>query len=400
MLSPMPESNGSVSSRRARSRERLLTALRQEGPLTRGDLSQLTGLSGSAVAKSVQDLIAHGLVSEQPPRREGGGRGRPSALLTPVAGPGVVAGIDFGHSHISAAIARTTGEIVAVRRRPNDVDQDAVAALDMAAALVQECLTETRPAAATLDGVAAGLPGPVDRATGRVRSPTILSTWSHIDPAQALSSRLGTTVAIGNDADMGALGEMTFGAARGCRNFIYVKASAGLGAGLVFNGQTYRGGLGLAGEIGHIPIRADGERCRCGSRGCLETVASAPAVVRQLAAAGIAVDRGGAHRSLATLGEDRIANRVIAEAGRTLGTALAGICNCLNPEAIIVGGELATAGESFSRAIEESIVRYALPDIAEAVSIRQAELGLKSELMGAVTVAARQAHVLVTPADH
>jgi predicted NBD/HSP70 family sugar kinase len=199
-----------------------------------------------------------------------------------------------------------------------------------------------------------------------VRSPTILAAWVDLDPARELATRVGRPVHVDNDANMGAHGEQRFGAARGCRDFIYVKASHGIGAALVLGGQTYRGTLGIAGEIGHTQLPDATSWCRCGNRGCLETVVSITEVRRELAHAQLEP----ADRSLAPLADNPIARRVISAAGRTLGRVLADMCNALNPEAIIVGGELSTAGEPLLAGIRESIDRYAQPATAQAVRIR------------------------------
>ena len=210
------------------------------------------------------------------------GRGRPSAVLVPAAARGAVAGIDFGHSHVSVAVAQSSGRVLAEHRRTIDVDHQATGALDTAAALLARCLADAHLVASDLISVAAGIPGPLDMKTGLVRSPTILSTWVDLDPARELSTRLGRPIQVGNDANMGAHGELRFGAARGCRDFVYVKASHGIGAGLVLNGDTYRGTLGIAGEIGHTQLPGADNWCRCGNRGCLEAVVSISEVKGQL----------------------------------------------------------------------------------------------------------------------
>src|SRR6476659_164377 len=278
----VPESYADPSPRRQRSRQQLLNAIRaQDGGITRSELSRVTGLSRSAIAEGVQDLLAERLVTEH--RMESGlGRGRPSAVLVPAAARGEVAGIDFGHSHVSVAVAQSSGRVLAEHRRTIDVDHQATGALDTAAALLARCLADAHLAASDLISVAAVIPGPLDIRTGLVRSPTILSTWVDLDPARELTTRLGRPVQVGNDANMGALGELRFGAARGCRDFVYVKASHGIGAGLVLNGDTYRGPLGIAGEIGHSQLPDADNWCRCGNRGCLEAVVSISEVKRQL----------------------------------------------------------------------------------------------------------------------
>jgi predicted NBD/HSP70 family sugar kinase len=231
--------------------------------------------------------------------------------------------------------------------------------------------------------------------TGVVRSPTILSTWVDLHPARDLSTRLGRPIRVDNDANMGAQGELRFGAARGYRNFIYVKASHGIGAGLVLNGETYRGAHGIAGEIGHTQLPDADNWCRCGNRGCLEAAVSLSEVRRQLTHVRSEPAGDEPDRSLAGIGTDLVAGRVIAAAGRTLGRVLADLCNALNPEAIIIGGELGTAGAPLLLGVRDSIERYAQPAAAHGVNVRSADLGLRSELMGAIATAIQHANKLV-----
>jgi predicted NBD/HSP70 family sugar kinase len=292
---------------------------------------------------------------------------------------------------VAVALAGTDGRLLVEHRRPVNVDDESAVALDMAADLLQRCLDDANVSATDVLGIAAGIPGPLDSTSHRVRSATILSAWVGLDPEQELSRRLGRKVHVGNDADMGAQGELRFGSARGCRDFLYIKASQGIGAGLVLNGDTYRGSIGLAGEIGHTQLPGANSWCRCGNQGCLETVVSITQVRRQLEHIGVQSPSPDQNQSLASIAGDPVAERVVTEAGRTLGRVLAELCNCLNPAAIILGGQLGTAGRPLVAGVRESLGRYAQPAIAQAVDVRTAELGSRSELMGTISQALRNA---------
>ena len=122
-------------------------------------------------------------------------------------------------------------------------------------------------------GVGMGLPGPISRDSGTLGSSTILPAWVGLPVAAAMTERLGVPVFADNDANLGALAEVTFGAGRGFSEVAYLKVSSGIGAGLYMDGRIYRGGNGTAGEIGHVILDEDGLVCRCGNRGCLETLA-------------------------------------------------------------------------------------------------------------------------------
>lgn len=379
----MPDPNA-LSARRARSRRQLLEAVRTSGAVTRAELGRITGLSRSAVAHGVQGLLDDRLVEERVPDvgQRTATRGRPSALLVPAAPRGSVVAIDFGHAHVSVAIADTKGDLEAELRTPVEVDGHALHALDAAASMVEVAADQAGIETAAVLAVCAGIPGPIDAATGRVRSPTILSDWVDIDPRRELESRLGLPVRVANDADLGALGELRFGAALGVRDLLYLKASHGIGAGLVLDGRTYRGAVGIAGEIGHTQLSDTGEWCRCGNRGCLETVVSSTHVRRQLAQ----VLPHGAAPSADALA-DPIARRILATAGRTIGRVLADLCNCLNPSVVVMGGELGTYGDPVTAGVREALDRYAQPATAAAVDVRTAALGERAELMGAIAMA-------------
>jgi predicted NBD/HSP70 family sugar kinase len=385
-LQPMPAGLRDPSPRRQRTRHQLLDAIREHRGITRAELSRLTGLSRSATAEAVHDLLAHDLIVER--RVEAtGSRGRPSMLVFAKASEGFVGAVDFGHSHVLAAVADTNGRILAHHFQSADVDRQATDSLDAAADLLARCLKEAGLSAPDLASVAAGIPCPLDANTGLVRSPAILAAWVDLEPASELAERIGRPVYVDNDANMGARGEQHFGAARGCRHFIYVKASHGIGTGLVLDGEIYRGRLGIAGEIGHTRLPEATNLCRCGNRGCLETVVSIIEVRRQLASIQSRPSSDAFEASLAAASSDPIAARVITSAGRTLGRVLADMCNTLNPDAIIVGGELSTAGEPLLAGIRESITQYAQPAAAEAVRVRVGELGLRAELLGAIATA-------------
>jgi predicted NBD/HSP70 family sugar kinase len=377
-----------VSARRQRTRTQLLTAIRENVGVTRAGLGGLTGLSRSAIAAGVQDLLAEGLITEDGQAGESAdGRGRPAALLSPAMPSGAVIGVDFGHAHVGVAVADTAGRILGERQQSADVDRDADMALETAVGLARQLLDATGMSSQQVREIAAGVPGPLDPHTSVVRSSAILSGWVGRNPADELAARVGHRVHVRNAADMGALGELRFGAARGLRDFLYVKVSDGIGAGLVLGGQLYRGTTGVTGEIGHIRLADAGDWCRCGNQGCLETVASTTELRRRLSRTRLAAASGNSDLPLSELSGDPAAARIITETGRTLGRVLAELCNCLNPAAIILGGELGAAGHPFVSGVRESIDRYALPDTAEAVHIHAAELGTRSELMGAIALA-------------
>jgi predicted NBD/HSP70 family sugar kinase len=195
-----------------------------------------------------------------------------------------------------------------------------------------------------------------------------------------LSKLFGRPVSTLNDAELGAQGELRFGAARVLRDFVYVKASEGIGASLVLNGKAYRGAHGLSGEIGHSRVDDQSLLCRCGRRGCLETVVSSTVVTDRMRDSGIRpLDEVF---PLAAIRRYTVMSTIATEAGRTLGRVLADLCNWINPAAVVLGGALGTAGQPLIDGVRESINRFAHPAAAESLDIKAAQLGLRSELLG------------------
>ncbi|SDO61924.1 Sugar kinase of the NBD/HSP70 family, may contain an N-terminal HTH domain [Nakamurella panacisegetis] len=373
------------SSPRMRTREDLYQLIRSREQVTRAELVELTGMSRSTVNHAIGKLLTEGRVTETDMQTKGpgSGSGRPATGLKVVVSGAPVAAIDFGHNHIHVAIGDALGGLLAEQRARINVDLRANDAMDFAAELLGKLRREV--GADQLSALVAGIPGPVDTKTGLVRSSTILSSWVGLAPAQELERRTGLEVHVENDALLGAFGERKAGAGRQHPTFLYIKASHGIGAGLVLGGELYKGVTGVAGEIGHTYLAGRTELCRCGNRGCLEAVVSVQSLLEQVAHTHPTVDADAL--TLDAL-DDTITHRLLNEAGRILGGVLADLCNLLNPGALIIGGELGAAGTSLLEGVEASVERYAQPATAAVVEILPAALGVRAELTGGLLLAA------------
>ena len=234
------------------------------------------------------------------------------------------------------------------------------------------------------------LPGPIHRPSGVVGSTAILPGWVGVAAAEEMHRRLDLPILVDNDANLAALAEAAFGAGRDAKDLVYLMISSGIGAGLVLNGRLYRGAEGLAGELGHVLVDADGPVCRCGNRGCLETIAGTDALAELLRRShGDGLD-GRAIVRLAREG-DLGCRRVIADAGRAIGKAAATLVNVLNPELLIVGGDLSDAGELLLDGVRESLERSALPTAAQAATVVAGSLGDRAEVLGAIALVLSEA---------
>jgi len=363
-------------------RSQLIARIREQGQVSRSELSRTIGLPRSTTTALVAELLREGVITESAARGggAGSGSGRPATLLSLRKPDGLVAGFDFGHRHLRVAVATSDGRVLAEESKQLDVDRQAGAALDCARELLTDVLDHAGVSLDDVRAAAAGIPAPVNSATGRVGSPTILASWVELDPCEELRRRTGLTVTLGNDAAFGALGEMTYGAAKEFNDFIYVKASNGIGAALVLNGRLYRGSHGMAGEIGHTQIDPTGAWCRCGNRGCLEATVSIDVVRRQLEPLGLdPLDPEDMEHPVAT--------KVLAESGRTVGVVIANLCNTLNPEAVILGGDLASTGVHFTNGVRDSVRHLAQPGPALDTAVLTTSLQGRAELLGAVACA-------------
>ncbi|MFD8979530.1 ROK family protein [Streptomyces sp. NPDC059564] len=372
---------GSQSSLHRANLERVVRAVRLAGSLTQAEIARTTGLSAATVSNIVRELKDAGTV-EVTDTSAGGRRARSVSLS---GDAGIVIGVDFGHTHLRVAVGNLAHQVLAEESEPLDVDASWVDGFDRAEALVGRLIEGVGVGRDKVIGVGLGVPGPIDVESGTLGSTAILPGWAGINPRRELSQRLGVPVYVDNDANLGALGELVWGSGRGVKDLAYIKVASGVGAGLVINGQIYRGPGGTAGEIGHITLDESGPVCRCGNRGCLETFAAARYVLPLLQ---------GSHGPELTMervvelarGGDPGCRRVITDVGRHIGSGVASLCNLLNPSRVVLGGSLAEAGELVLAPIRESVGRYAIPSAARQLSVLTGSLGGRAEVLGALAL--------------
>jgi predicted NBD/HSP70 family sugar kinase len=368
-------------------RARVVAALRDLGVASRADIARHTGLSRSTVSSLVSELQDAGAIVDRADPNGGpvSRGGRPPALIALDRSAGVAVGIDFGKRHLAVAAADLSHSVLAEVWREMPDDYDAASGLDGATTLVGEVLARAGVGRELVIGVGLGLPGPIHSASGTIGSSAILPGWVGVHPADEMRARLGLPVYVDNDANLGVLSELHWGAGQGCSVLVYLKVATGIGAGLVVDGRPFRGTGGTAGEIGHTTLDETGPICRCGSRGCLETIAAAPALVELLrpslgeqVTAELVIERAQ--------DGDPGCRRAIADAGRHIGSAVATLCNLFNPERVVVGGTLGAAGELLIEPMREAVRRRAIPSAVEDVELLPSVLGERAEMLGAVAL--------------
>jgi predicted NBD/HSP70 family sugar kinase len=363
----------------------MLQALLRHPARSRADLGRSLGLSRATVTALLTELELAGMVQQHRNEHEPPAIGRPplQVSLTPEAAYAV--GIDFGHGHVRSAVCDLSGRIVGDQWAANDTDAHPRSSFEVAERLTSAALAEAGVAHAHVVGAGVGLAAPVEAATGLIHTDGILPQWDGMQPAAALEQRLGMPVQVVNDANAGAMGEHLFGTGRGVADMVYLQLSGGVGLGLILNGEAYGGAVGVAGEVGHTPVAEDGLICRCGNRGCLETVATSSAVADLLGRSRGESMTFGRVLELLEAG-DRGARRAVWDTGVVVGRAVAGIVNLINPELVVIGGELAAADEALLQPIRDAVEQRAVPPAAKAARVVRSTLGAHAEVLGAAAV--------------
>ena len=372
---------GSQTSLREANRARIVDAIKKHGGLTQVELAGATGLSPATVSNIVKELSTSGVLHTTQSIRSG----RRAQHVTLAHALGLVVGVHFSTRHLRVALADVAHTVVAENHMPLARDHRADNELDKVSMLLSDMLDSVEASRDEVLAVGIALPAPLDRASGTIARSGIMRGWDGVVVADAMERRVKRPVFVDNAANLTALAESRFGAGRGKRNSITLDVGDGIGAGLLLNGQLFRGNNGTAGEFGHTTIRENGPLCRCGNRGCLEAIAGGPAILDELR------DHLGSLKLgdvvLQAMAGDARCIRAIADAGKHIGVATANLCNLLDPERVVVGGELARAGElllgPMRHAVERSIIvgEELMPDIV------QGQLGTRAATLGAVAYA-------------
>jgi glucokinase len=301
-------------------------------------------------------------------------------------------GVELCAQSARAALVSSGGEVLARR--------EAAFAEDDLPAQVARTVAELRDASPVAIGaIGVGVPGLVNPQTGRVVISTDIPSVARGDLRAELEKATGIPVTLDNDANAGALGEYTVGAGRGSRNMFYVTIGTGIGGAIIIDGKLWRGASGFAGEFGHITIDPEGVECVCGNVGCLETVASAPNIVRRtherlmrdstssLSRLGLNKDFTAADIAHEARNGDDFAAMMMARTGRSIGTAIAAVINLLNTERIVLGGGVMDAGELILNPIIEEARRRSFQPNFESTQIVAATLGPDAVSIGAALLA-------------
>ena len=304
-------------------------------------------------------------------------------------------GIDVGGTNVKIALVDTKGKIVYSNSVPTRAEMGYEYTVNNIKQAIQDLLKETKLTTKDIEGIGFGFPGQVDYKAGIVRNAPNIPGWVEVPIAKLIEDEFKVPTRVDNDVRCAALGELKYGAGKGCENLICITVGTGIGSGLILNGKLVRGASNAAGEIGHIKLQMnDGPICGCGDTGCLEAFASGPSIVA-MAEEYIKGGKSTKFREMASGGQitpyivceaakagDPVAQRIFTITGEYIGIGLASVVNLLNPERIIIGGGVADAGDLLLAPLTETLKKRAMKIAGSAVEVVPAQLGNTAGVIG------------------
>jgi glucokinase len=366
----------------------LFQILRDGRPRTRTELSAMTGLARSTVALRIDALMRLGLVGPVGDAVSTGGR--PSSQFAITASERVVLGVDVGASHLRIAISDLTGRIQAEDGEGILVTEGPEVVLGWVETAARRLLEKLGREPSDLLAIGIGLPGPVEHSTGRPINPPIMPGWDRFDVPGWFRRSFDVPVLVDNDVNIMALGEREL-AWPDVDHLVFVKVATGIGSGVISGGYLQRGAQGTAGDIGHVYVARGAEvPCQCGNRGCLEALASGPAIGRALRLVELRAETSQEVVELVKRGNiDAI--QAVRQAGRDIGEVLTTCVSLINPSVIVIGGSLAQAGEHLIAGVREVVYTRSMPLATEHLQITQSKAGPDAAVLGASMLAIHHA---------
>ena len=372
---------GSQTSLREANRGRIVDAVKKHGGLTQVELAGATGLSPATVSNIVKELTESGVLHTSRSTRSG----RRAQYVTLAHAVGLVLGIHFSRRHLRVALGDTGMTVITEHEMPLAKDHRADNEIRRVSMLVADMLESVSVDRDELLAVGVGVSAPMDVATGTIARPGILRGWEGIQVAETMERALRVPVFIDNASNLAALAEQRLGALRGHTDAMHIDVGEGIGAGIIVNGRLYRGASGSAGELGHTVILEEGPVCRCGNLGCLEAIAGGLAIVDGLKSRYGSLKLGDV--IIRAMSGDDVCIRAIAEAGAHIGVAAANLGSMFDPSRIVIGGQLARAGELLLGPIRQVVDRSFAQRVTPPPEIVAGQLGERAPMLGSLGMA-------------
>ena len=377
---------------------KILKIVRTAETLSRADIAKTSGLSAPTVSRIIEDLLAEGLVREVGEGESQGGR--PPTLLKFSDQRNFIIGLDLGTTNIYGVLSDFDAKIVAEVRTPTRIEEGFADVMTRTAGVIAELIAEPSVANKRIYGIGMAVAGLINRKRNIVEfSPDF--HWHNVDVVESLSRVHPYPIIIDNVTRVMALGEMWYGLGQKFKNLICVNVGYGIGAGIIINGKPLYGPLGLAGEFGHITLEKDSPlQCECGNFGCLEALASGNAIAKAACHRLLAGDRS-LLLELCEGDPKKVTAEIVADAAKKgdtlawdifdraveyLGIGIAGLVNLFSPEAVVIGGGVAQAGDILFEKVRKTINARSLNKISSEMLLKPATFGLKAAVMGAVSL--------------
>jgi predicted NBD/HSP70 family sugar kinase len=396
----------------------ILEAVLWAGVPSRHELLLSTGFTKTKLNEAIANLIASGWLEEGELQDSRGGR--PPLGLRLAASLGYVIGVDLGATGVDVILSDLALEAIEVRHADTDVRHGPGTVMPVISRLIAELLETHHLKPNQVLSLGFGIPSPIEFETGVLINPILMAGWEGFSLRDYFASSLDVPVAVDNDANVMALGELWHTRTNASNpdrreNFLIIKLGTGIGAGIVARGEIYRGADGAAGDIGHNCVDPHGPRCVCGNFGCLEVWAGANSIIQSATDAGrnaqspaiaVLLEKNGLLRKPYLLEKpgisiedvaraaregDHASNEIIQDAGSRVGQVLAGMVNFFNPARILIGGRVARIGPLMLSSIRQSVYARSLPLSTRALRIDYTRLGDESGMRGACALALLEA---------
>lgn len=375
--------------------EIIVDLLKKKEPLSRAEIAKITGLSRATVSSIVNRLVNTGLIKEIGVGKSKSNGGRKPVLLELNPEAFYIVGVDLGTNNIIAIVTDLKAKIKGKVSIPTEVYKGLSGVLENLERAVSEVISISGVKKTKIIGMGMAVAGLIDTSNGEVIfSPNF--SWSNVPIKKLVEERLNILTYIDNCTRVMALGEITFGNARGRENLLYINVGYGVGSAIVIEGKVYPN----ISEIGHIPVVEDGPKCSCGKRGCLEAVSSGSAIetrAKEILESGkptLISELADGQKDKVTAkivakaaeNGDRVAIEIFNNSGWYLGKGIATAVNLLSPELVVIGGGVSQAGEILFRPVRKGFEHYAMEDLAKNVKIIPSGLGLDAGVIGAIAL--------------
>jgi len=370
----------------------ILKTIYKQKQISRAAIARITHLTRPTVSSIVAELMGEGLVEEVGQKPSEGGK--PATLLSVIDNSYHLIGIDLANSEFRGALLDLRGQIQHRFSLPVN-DRDGESALALAYELIDGLVAAAN---SRLLGIGVGAPGLINAQQGVIYR-AVNMDWKNLPLRDLLRARYNLPIHMANDSQIAALGEYTFGQAQNIANLIVVKVGRGTSSGIVLNGRLHYGDGFGAGEIGHVRMVEDGELCRCGHYGCLETIASSQAIVKQAKAIFERAPNSALHQFAATpeaitteitiqafQAGDEALQDTVADVGHHLGRAVAHLVSALNIQRIVIAGSAAGFGEALLQPIRQVMQQSAYTVLANNTQVSLSDLGIDIVILGAAAL--------------